>query len=308
MTFSFAHPVFLWLLVIPAALLVRVWWVKAKSTAVPVDFATGVTPTRWRWPLQLSESLPPLLLAVALLFLAGPQHYGKPKDKRQLTNIQFCLDVSGSMMARFGDGSRYDACMAAVNSFLTFENRKDDAFGLTIFGNQVLHWVPITNDVSAFKCAPPFLRPEKLPWWFGGTSIGLALKECMKVLTEAEKGDRLIILLSDGYSGDLGGGRDVQLARQLKDNGITVYAIHVASGAPPPPLVTITSMTGGDVFAAGEPEGLEAVFKHIDTMEKAPMEKSGADLMDDFRWLSITGLLLLALFSLAQLGLRYTPW
>jgi Ca-activated chloride channel family protein len=308
MIFSFAHPAWLFVLVIPAALLVRVWWVKAKSTAMPVDHAAGVRPTRWRWLLQCAESLPPLLLAVALLFLAGPQRYGKPKDKRQLTNIQFCLDVSGSMMASFGEGTRYDASMEAINSFLSYENRKDDAFGLTIFGNQVLHWVPITNDVSAFKCAPPFLQPNKLPWWFNGTSIGLALKECQKVLTSSETGDRMIILLSDGYSGDLSGGRDVKLARELKDNGIAVYAIHVAQGAPPPPLVTITNMTGGEVFAAGDPKGLESVFRRIDDMEKAPMEKSSADLMDDFGWLSIVGLVLLGLFSLSQLGVRYTPW
>lgn len=308
MNLGFAHPAWLFALLIPAALVVRVWWVKATSVAMPVDFATGVRPTRWRWLLQCSESLPPLLLAVAILFVAGPQRYGKPKDKRRLTNILFCLDVSGSMTAKFGDGSRYDASMGAINSFLTYPNRENDAFGLTIFGNQVLHWVPITNDVSAFRCAPPFLRPEKLPSWFGGTSIGLALKECMKVLSSAEKGDRMIILLSDGYSGDLHGGRDVQLARALKDQNITVYAIHVAQGAPPPPLVTITNMTGGDVFAAGDPEGLEEVFQRIDLMEKAPMEKSGADLMDDFGWLSVTGLVFLGLFALMQLGARYTPW
>ena len=67
-------------------------------------------------------------------------------------------------------------------------------------------------------------------------------------------------------------------------------------------------MTGGDVFAAGDPEGLEMIFRRIDAMEKAPMEKSGADLQDNFGWLCLTGLILLGLFSVAQLGVRYTPW
>src|SRR6185503_14700649 len=99
--------------------------------------------------------------------------------ERQMTNIQFCLDVSSSMTSPFGSGSRYDAAMDAISEFIN--QRKGDAFGLTIFGNEVLHWVPITKDVSAIKLATPFLRPEKMPYYFGGTQIGKALEECQKL-------------------------------------------------------------------------------------------------------------------------------
>src|SRR6185503_6249203 len=117
--------------------------------------------------LRMFESLPALILAVVILILAGPQAWSEPRTKRALTNIEFCVDVSGSMMAKFGEGDRYDASMAAINSFLDF--RKGDAFGLTFFGNNVLHWVPLTTDPSAIKCAPPYMRPENAPPGFGGT-------------------------------------------------------------------------------------------------------------------------------------------
>src|SRR5207248_3209631 len=114
----------------------------------------------WRVALEVAASLPAVLLAVALVLLAGPQRPGKPGTKRKLTNIEICLDISGSMTAKFGEGSRYDAAMKSVEEFVDY--CKGDAVGLTFFGNSVLHWVPLTADPSAIKCAPPFMRPEKV--------------------------------------------------------------------------------------------------------------------------------------------------
>src|SRR6185436_15233884 len=152
----------------------------------------------------------------------------------------------GSMMAKFDSGDRYEASMKAINAFLDF--RKGDAFGLTFFGNNVLHWVPLTTDISAFRCAPPFMRPGHLPYWFGGTEIGKALLACRKILTQREEGDRMILLVSDGYSADLSGGRDEEIARILRADRIVVYSVHIAEGSIPDPIVRITSLTGGEAF------------------------------------------------------------
>jgi Ca-activated chloride channel family protein len=255
------------------------------------------------------QSLPALLVAAAILFLAVPQKFGIPKERRALTNVQFALDVSGSMTAPFGsEGTRYDAAMGAINKFIKFPDRKGDAFGLTVFGNNFLHWVPLTNDVSAFECALPFLRPELMPDGFGGTEIGKALRACAKVLREREQGDRMIVLVSDGYSWDLNGGNDVAVANELKRDEITVFTVHAADGDPPDPLQVICGTTGGAVFAANDPDALDAVFKRIDEMKRAPLEKTAADLNDNFGWLAIVGLILLGCWLLGQLGLRYTPW
>ncbi len=151
----------------------------------------------------------------------------------RLTNIEFCVDISGSMTAPFGSGSRYDGSMEAINEFLDY--REGDAFGLTFFGNNVLHWVPLTSDVSAVKCAPPFMRPEVAPPWFGGTEIGKALLACRKILADREEGDRMIVLVSDGMSFDLTGGTDEQIAAELREDNITVYAIHISDSAVPDP-------------------------------------------------------------------------
>ena len=296
----------LMLLVLPAALLYWTWKRRGRALVLPFDHGSAPSGAWSRSLVQAAESLPALLLAVAILLLAGPQRWDEPRTKRVLTNIQFCVDVSGSMTAKFGDGDRYDASMTAINRFLDY--REGDAFGLTFFGNSVLHWVPLTTDVSAFRCAPPFMRPGQLPHWFGGTEIGRALLACRKVLVEREEGDRMIILVSDGYSADLHAGRDEELARELRQDGIVVYAVHIADGAVPDQVVRITTETGGEAFKPEDGDGLERVFVRIDQMQRARLEKSQAEASDDYAPLGMAGLALLGVSLLALFGLRYTPW
>jgi len=304
--FPFRNPTVLFFLLIPALLLLWVWTGRGKGFSLPLDHLRA---RGGRWIsvlLGVAESLPVLQLAVVIMILAGPQRWDEPKSKHVLTNIEFCVDVSGSMTAQFGDGNRYDASMAAINDFLDY--RTGDAFGLTFFGNSVLHWVPLTTDISAFRCAPPFMRPGHLPYWFGGTEIGKALLACRKVLTSREEGDRMIVLVSDGYSADLGGGRDEEIARDLRDDGIVVYAVHIANSDAPDAIVNITTATGGEVFVPGDTDALGRVFQAIDEMQETRLEKTSAEAVDDYRPYVELALFLLLASVLALFGLRYTPW
>ncbi|MCH2178902.1 MAG: VWA domain-containing protein [Mariniblastus sp.] len=303
---GFIRPWVLWLEVLPALLLAWIWLRTSRGLALPVDHSRHRSGRFTRILISLAESLAPLLLAIIVWISAGPLELGRPVARRQLTNILFCVDISGSMTASFGDGSRYDASMQAINQFLDY--RQGDAFGLSFFGNSVLHWCPLTTDTSAVKCSPPFMRPEIVPPWFGGTEIGKALMECRKLLIEQEQGDRMIILVSDGASSDLAGGRSDEIAARMIADGITVYAIHIASSAVPAEIVKITTMTEGEVFEPGDPESLEAVFRRIDGMQKAEMERTVAEQLDHFRPYAAVGLILVVLMTLCSYGLRYTPW
>lgn len=303
---TFSHPWVLLLLIAPAA-----WaWFRATShghaVVAPFDHAPGKRRRFLTTLLATAHSLPYVLVALAIVLLAGPISPKKPEDKRVVTNINFLLDVSGSMTAPFDEGTRYDA---AINSLLGFVDvRKGDAFALTIFGSNVLHWCPLTNDPSALHCAKPFLDPQKLPPVFGGTMIGLGLDACIRSLSQQPDGDRMVILITDGYSADLSGGNDVAVAKRLKDNKITVFAIHVAQGAPPAEIGVITSITGGEVFAAGDTKSLQEVFKAIDAMAKAKVEKQAAEAADNFQPWSLAGLGVLGAWVLCLFGFRYTPW
>lgn len=307
MTFPFAYPSVLFLLCIPALLLYWVWRRHGREVALPWDHRNQRTGRGWGRTINVFESLPPLLLAVVILVLAGPQQIGEPRTKRVMTNIEFCVDVSGSMTASFGEGTRYDASMQAINEFLDY--RDGDAFGLTFFSDITLKWVPLTTDTSAFACAPPFMDPTRpLPEGLGGgTMIGRALRECRKTLVEREEGDRMIVLISDGYSADLAG-KDTELAQQLISDNIAMYGVHVADGDVPDEIVNIAQLTGGEVFQPGDMEGLKGVFQRIDKMQKTRLEKVAAETRDHFAPFCIVGLSLIGCSFLGLFGLRYTPW
>ncbi|MFT7484713.1 MAG: Ca-activated chloride channel family protein [Candidatus Paceibacteria bacterium] len=304
--FPFRNPTLLFLLLIPALMLVWIWIGHRRGLVLPFDHRRSKGGGWISGMIGMAESIPVTLLGVVIMILAGPQRWAEPQTSKVMTNIEFCVDVSGSMTAQFGSGNRYDAAMVAINDFLDY--RSGDAFGLTFFGESVLHWVPLTTDVSAFRCAPPFMAPGKLPRWFNGTHIGKALLACRKVLSSREEGDRMIILVSDGYSADLYDGRDKEIARTLIADGIRVYAVHIAESSLPDSIVNITALTGGEVFTPGDRDALKRVFQRIDEMQETRLEKISAEAVDDYGPYARAALWLLLGSVLALFGLRYTPW
>lgn len=303
---AFARPLVLALLAVPILLAIFEASRRGHRLNLPFDHGRQRSGDALHVLVFCANALPALLLTVAIFVLAGPQKMEKPQEKRLMTNIEFCLDVSGSMTASFGEGSQYDAAMEAINHFTT--DREGDAFGLTIFGNEVLRWVPLTTDLTAIRNAPPFLRPEKLPRHFGGTEIGKGLKYCQGTLNKQENGDKMIILLSDGYSADLGGNASQVLGRSLADDGIVLYCIHIGGGEAPAPLYELSRPSGGEVFAVEDPRALTAVFEHIDDMQPAKTELIAKRRVDHFKWFALIGIGAIVLFQFSLFGLRYTPW
>ena len=82
----------------------------------------------------------------------------------------------------------------------------------------------------------------------------------------------------------------------------------MADGSPPDQLATIASITGGEVFGAGDPGALKAVFAKIDGMQETKLEKISSESMDNFIPYAMVGVALLGLNLLTLFGLRYTPW
>lgn len=303
---SFARPWMLLLLALPV--LLGLWECRRAGhrLVLPFDWAKARS-GRFLGKLVTALNLTvPALLAVAILLLAGPQRPAVAGDARVLTNVEFCLDVSGSMGQPFGHGARADAALSALTEFTN--HRKGDAFGLTVFGSDVLHWVPVTKDLAAIRSAAPFLRPERMPRSMGGTLIGRALKSVHKRLLARPEGDRMVVLISDGQSQDLGEGAAETLGGELAGDGITLFYIHVAEGAPQEETFTIASRTGGQAFAAGDPESLREVFKRIDAMKPARLVPTAPEPADFFWPFAAAGVALLGLHLVSVLGLRYTPW
>lgn len=305
---QFRHPAVLAFLVVPLAIMVWHTVRHDRRVVVPVDHMGNKSGRILHGLLTFFQWMPPVALACAIFILAGPVKFADPEMERSVTNIEFCVDVSGSMTAQMGEGTRYDASMAAINQFV--ELRQGDAFGLTFFGNEVIQWTPVTRDTSAITCSVPFMDPTLpgRPAWLGGTAIGKALLSCRGRLLEQESGDRMIVLVSDGFSSDLAGGNDMKVAQMLSNDGITVFGIHVADSDVPAEVVNIAIGTGGDAFPAGDLESLDRIFQRIDAMKPATMKKSLPSATDFYEPFLYVGGSALALSLLASFGLRYTPW
>ncbi len=311
MNFSFSHPWVLTFLLLPLSLFAWEWTRRGFRVALPLD--QGLTNRSRAMSLlpsilKIASVIPALLLASAILLLAGPKKLGPPAQERLITNIEMCLDVSGSMSSQLGTGgsTRYEAAMKAINEFV--DKRKGDAFGLTIFGGDVVRWVPLTKDTSAIKNATPFLDPATLPSALNSTRVGNALKYCNQVLNQQEVGDRLIVLLTDGFSSDLDGGAAANIGNLLAANKVVVHAVHVGDSAPPAQLSEVVSPTGGKVFSATNLASLQGVFDHIDRMSKAKTKQKEREAVDHFGFFAITGLSLAGLGLVSLFGVRYTPW
>lgn len=300
---TFLHPWVLLLLAVPAILL---WLVPTRGWGLALPFDHGAHKPRrmLKGLLTAMECVPALLLAAAIGIAAGPQVLKQPKNKRELTNIQFCVDVSGSMTI----DNRYDMAKEAIASFV--KARDGDAFGLTLFGSHAIRWMPLTRDLSAISNSLPFANPANQPIHMSGTRIGHALRFCLgNMVAEADSGDRLIILVSDGASSDLGDGfSEGDIAEELADAKITLYHIHVASDEIPSDVVDIAQRTGGEAFQAGDPVTLRKVFDHIDRMRPAKFNPLGTVPMDHFRPFALVALALVGLHVIGLLGVRYTPW
>ena len=305
----FARPWLLLLLALPVLHLYWVWTRRSGRFSLPFD-SDGVarlgSGRLMRTLLSIGESMPALLMATAVLLIALPQQLSVPKQKRALTNIQFLVDISGSMVAKFGEGTRYDAAMAAISEFLDY--REGDSFGLTFFGNNYQHWVPLTSDPSAFRHSLPFMRPENNVPGFGGTEIGKAVLGAREVLTGRSEGDRMMILITDGWSSDLSGGADMEIGKRLRNDGIKLFAVNIQEAEAKGEIVNLAVTTGGDVFNPGDTEALKEVFRAIDQMTKAKLEQGTAEMVDWFFPFCIAGLSALGAYVLFLLGVRYTPW
>jgi Ca-activated chloride channel homolog len=320
----FQHPQLLSLLALPVILAFWEWVRRGQPIALPFDHGRQGRGRILQVLVLAANCLPAALLAVAILFLAHPMIYMPPEVERKLNNVQFVLDTSGSMAEPHGSQAagrhrRFDSAMEAIEQFITY--RKGDAFGLTIFARDFIHWLPLTLDTQSIALSKRFIEPNNpkldppsmgrhgLPdeLW-GQTYIGKALHGAAELLAQRPTGDRMIILMTDGESGDINPPLDAAIINHLRTEHITVFSILLTEQPIQPPLVNISRSTGGEVFNAVTPAALASVFQSIDEMKKVVVLEKRPQVIDYYDPFLVPALGVLGVSVLALFGLRFTPW
>lgn len=139
--------------------------------------------------------------------------------------------------------------------------------------------------------------------------IGAALRFCRdNMVLEAEEGDRILLLVSDGESADVNPQNVAEFIDEMNQASITVYHIHVGTDPAPTTVMELAKNTGGESFVATDEGGLKRVFQHIDRMKPARFVASTAIPMDFYQPFAMLGLALLTIYALGAFGMRYTPW
>lgn len=286
----FEYPALLWLLVIPAFMLVHYVYIELSGRRphlrVPdIKFwkAGG------RSVLGVIRHLPFLLRTIALVMIiiaiARPRSSTKmDKIDTEGIDIVLAMDVSTSMLARDFTPDRISAAKDIAIEFIS--QRPSDRMGIVVFAGESYTQCPLTTDRATLINLMKEIETGLIE---DGTAIGNGLATAVARMQDSDAKSRVVILLTDGVNNS--GEITPQTAADIaKTYGIRVYTIGVgANGTAPYPVMTpwgvqmqnveveidenllknIAETTGGRYFRATDNTKLSEIYSEINKMEKA---------------------------------------
>lgn len=318
----FEYPHLLWLLVIPALLIVHYIYLELCGRRPHLR----VSDIRY-WKaggksvLSYLRHAPMLLRTVALsmiiIAIARPRSSSKmDKIDTEGIDIVLAMDVSTSMLARDFTPDRISAAKDIAIEFIS--QRPSDRIGIVVFAGESYTQCPLTTDRATLINLMKEIQTGLIE---DGTAIGNGLATAVARMQGSDAKSRVVILLTDGVNNR--GEITPQTAADIaKTYGIRVYTIGVgANGTAPYPVITpwgvqmqdveveidedllkgIAETTGGRYFRATDNTKLSEIYSEINKMEKVrttidsfPVYK---ELFMDFALVALICLLLEVVFN-----------
>lgn len=230
--FQFAAPQYLFLLLIPAALLLldiamRLIVVpRREKRLADTVLLRQLTPQRSRVRPLLKLGLLLLALAVLAVVLARPQILGggTAQDKRSGIEVVLMLDVSNSMLAGDVRPSRLERSKLLISTLI--DRLDNDKVGLGVFAGEAYPLLPITNDFVSAKMFLDGVGVDMVS--LQGTSLAAALDLASKSFTQEKGVGKAIVVITDGEDHEEGA---ADAARRALKDGRRVYVLGVGSQA-----------------------------------------------------------------------------
>ncbi len=205
---TFAWPQLLWLLVLPAGLLV--WEIMRKRRRVDLDHPKILRAEAGMSSVSLSGDTGKSTanrrrflfcagLAFGIVALARPQwgHLDEPVFD-QSRDIIIALDVSRSMLTPDVKPSRLERSKLLIQALL--DHLRGERVGLIVFSGTAFLQSPVSSDYEILREFLPALGPDYLPE--GGTNYSQLIDTALEAFAGGSSADRYLIILSDGEATD----------------------------------------------------------------------------------------------------------
>ena len=298
----FEYPGLLWLLVVPALLVLHYIWLEMAqrhphlrvSVSTPWKL-TGTPFMAWMRHVPFVFRL----AAVVLIILA----LARPRTQEEVTQVDsegidivMAMDVSTSMLARDLYPDRINASKEIAVEFIS--QRRSDRIGIVVFAGESFTQCPLTTDKRTLVNLMNEVTTDLIE---DGTALGNGLATSVARLTESDAKSRVVILLTDGVnnSGEVAPQMATEIAKQY---GIKVYTIGVGKeGMAKYPVMTpwgvqlqdvkveideellknIAKETGGKYFRATDNTKLAEIYNEINQMETGRTTITNAVIYDE---------------------------
>ena len=286
----FEYPKLLWLLVVPALLVLHYIYLELAGRHPHLRVSTSVPWTLKRSPLMALLRHVPFVLRIFALSMVIVA-IARPRSSQQMERIDtegidiiLAMDVSTSMLARDLTPDRINASKDIAIEFIS--QRPSDRMGIVVFAGESFTQCPLTTDRATLINLMKEVQTDIIE---DGTAIGNGLATAVARMKDSDAKSRVVILLTDGVNNR--GEISPQMAAELaKTYGIRVYTIGVGKeGMAPYPVMTpwgveiqnvkveideallseIAESTGGRYFRATDNTKLAEIYSEINKMEKA---------------------------------------
>lgn len=286
----FEYPKLLWLLVVPALMVVHYIWLEIAKRHPHLRVSTAVPWTVTGVPFMAVFRHVPFVLRTAALVLIVIA-IARPRTSEQMEKIDtegidivLAMDVSTSMLARDLTPDRISASKDIAIEFIS--QRPSDRMGIVVFAGESFTQCPLTTDRATLINLMKEVQTDLIE---DGTAIGNGLATAIARMKDSDAKSRVVILLTDGVNNR--GEISPQMAAEIaKTYGVRVYTIGVGKeGMAPYPVMTpwgvevqnvkveidekllsdIAESTGGRYFRATDNTKLAEIYSEINKMEKA---------------------------------------
>ncbi|HTM02855.1 MAG TPA: VWA domain-containing protein [Vicinamibacterales bacterium] len=315
-TLSVATPLYLWLLLVPAALFGLWIWQLARRRADTNRLArTRLLPVRQRFGLvgDLGFWLAVIVAsALCIVALAGPRARVSVMQ-RASTDVVVLLDGSASMYTRDVSPDRWRRSVRFLRAFAEALGWRGDRVALALFAHTAAPQVRLTKDPNALFFFldhlgdhSPF-RLEDAPTWDTnieeGLRWGLRLIEKDEQLFGKSRNPKAFVVITDGQSWSGSVASALQEARQ---RNIPVYVVGVGTTAgamiPNPPNADVTQIVniravldrtsllqiavagGGEYFEIGHEPDRDVAFRIIDRLQHRDAQRQQVDTYEELYW------------------------